>query len=50
LQAKNDDLENVGLALSYAACRGAFELLAIMDYPRAFDLIRISPPKARRAT
>jgi hypothetical protein len=29
---------------------GAFELLAIMDYPRAFDLIRVSAPKARRAT
>ena len=29
---------------------GAFELLAIMDHPRAFDLIRVSAPKARRAT
>jgi hypothetical protein len=29
---------------------GDFELLAIMDYPRAFDLIRVSAPKARRAT
>ena len=26
------------------------ELLAIMDHPRAFDLIRVSAPKARRAT
>ena len=29
---------------------GAFELLAIMDNPRAFDLIRVSAPKAIRAT
>ena len=29
---------------------GAFELLAIMDYPRAFDLIHVSASKARRAT
>ena len=31
LQAENDDLEKVGLALLYPAYDGALELLAIMD-------------------
>ena len=29
---------------------GALKLLAIMDHPRAFDLIRVAAPKARWAT
>jgi hypothetical protein len=50
LQAESDDLEKVGLALLYPAYRWSLALLAIMDHPRAFDLIRVSAPKARRAT
>ena len=50
LQAESDDLERLVLRFCIRPIDGAFELLAIMDYPRAFDLIRVSAPKARRAT
>jgi hypothetical protein len=50
LQAENDDWRRLVLRFCIRPIDGAFELLAIMDYPRAFDLIRVSAPKARRAT
>ena len=51
LQAESDDLEVIGLALLYPALeRNVFVFLAIMDNPRALDLIRVSAPKARCAT
>ena len=50
LQAENADLEKLVLRICIRPIDGDFELLAIMDYPRAFDLIRVSAPKARRAT
>jgi hypothetical protein len=49
LQAESDDLEKLVLRICIRPIHGALELLAIMDI-RAFDLIRISAPKARRAT
>jgi len=47
LQAENDDVELMGLALLYPAL--VFVFLAIMDI-RALDLTRDSAPKAIRAT
>ena len=47
LQVENDDLGKLVLRFCIRPIDGAFELLAIM---RAFDLIRDSAPKARRAT
>src|ERR1700758_4327503 len=44
------DLEKLVLRFCIRPIDGALRLLAIMDYPRAFDLIRVSAPKARRAT
>src|SRR5208283_2122971 len=44
------DLGKLVLRFCIRPTDGAFELLAIMDHPRAFDLIRDSAPKARRAT
>ena len=43
------DLKQLVLRFCIRPIDGAFELLAIMDI-RAFDLIRVSAPKARRAT
>jgi hypothetical protein len=50
LQAENDDLEMIGLALLYPAPERNVVFQAIMDNPRALDLIRDSAPKAVRAT
>jgi hypothetical protein len=50
LQAENDDLEMIGLALLYPAPERNVVFQAIMDNPRALDLIRDSAPKAIRAT
>jgi hypothetical protein len=44
------DLEKLVLRFCIRPIDGALRLLAIMDYPRAFDLIRVSAAKARRAT
>ena len=50
LQAENDDLEKVGLALLYPAYDGALELLAIMDIRARSISFHDSATKARRAT
>ena len=51
LQAESDDLEKLVLRICIPGLfTGAFGLLAIMDIRGAFDLIRDSAPKARRAT
>jgi len=49
LQAESDDLEVIGLAHLYPACNGTF-VPGQYGYPRALDLIRVSAPKAIRAT
>ena len=46
---KVKDLEEIGLALLYPACNGTF-VPGQYGYPRALDLIRVSAPKAIRAT
>jgi len=50
LQAKNDDPEMIGLALLYPARERNCCVPGHHGYPRALDLIRVSAPKARRAT
>ena len=50
LQAESDDLEKVGLRFCIRPIDGAFEAPGHHGYPRAFDLIRDSAPKARWAT
>jgi hypothetical protein len=50
LQAESDDLEVVGLALLYPALERNVCVLGHHGYPRALDLIRVSAPKAIRAT
>jgi hypothetical protein len=50
LQAKNDDVELIGLALLYPALERNVCVPGHHGYPRALDLIRVSAPKAIRAT
>ena len=50
LQAKNDDPEMIVLALLYPALERNCCVPGHHGYPRALDLIRVSAPKARRAT
>jgi len=50
LQVENDDLEKVGLAHLYPAYWWSLWAPGHHGYPRAFDLIRDSAPKARWAT
>ena len=50
LQAESDDLEVIGLALLYPALERNVWVPGHNGYPRAFDLIRVSAPKAIRAT
>jgi hypothetical protein len=40
------DLEKLVLRFCIRPIDGALRLLALMAYPRAFDLIRVSAPKA----
>ena len=50
LQAESDDLEKLVLRICIRPIHGAFETPGHHGYPRAFDLIRVSAPKAIRAT
>jgi len=50
LQAENDDLEMIGLAHLYPALEWNVCVPGHHGYPRALDLIRVSAPKAIRAT
>jgi hypothetical protein len=50
LQAESDDLKVVGLALLYPALERNVCVPGHHGYPRAFDLIRVSAPKAIWAT
>jgi hypothetical protein len=50
LQAKNDDLAMIGLALLYPARERNCCVPGHHGYPRAPDLIRVSAPKAIWAT
>ena len=50
LQAESDDLEVIGLALLYPALERNVWVPGHDGYPRALDLIRVSAPKAIRAT
>ena len=50
LQAESDDLEVIGLALLYPALERNVSVPGHHGYPRALDLIRVSAPKAIRAT
>jgi hypothetical protein len=50
LQAKNDDMEVLGLALLYPALERNVCVPGHHGYPRASDLIRVSAPKAIWAT
>jgi hypothetical protein len=50
LQAENDDMEVLGLALLYPALERNDCVPGHHGYPRASDLIRVSAPKAIWAT